>query len=409
MAKIPDEFIAEMRAFPIEDIAAQHFDLTPMGNILQTKCIHEGDNSPSLTFFTQTNTFYCFGCGAGKRPTTEGSDPISFVMWLDKCTFSEALQKIASLKGVEVPRAAMSKEEKQRAEMVAQATEYNRHYWSTLQGEPRYLEYLEARGITMEEVNKWRLGAVPADDQSKFRTTLVFALMNDWGQTVGFSHRNMSDQFDDINVDLPKYVNSAKSAIFDKGSILYGLNFVKKLIREKGYVIVGEGFGDTILGQRMGLPFVSVMGTSMTDQHIQTLKQYTDTVVLWMDGDHGGITATMRHAKALQKQGFLVKVINYEGKDPDDVFMDAIESSTGIEGAKLYAEAIIRDTAVLASQFEVNQVLNVYKTQATELALQTLRKIEPLLNDMEDGAEKAFVKKRIAEELELNPEDLWGT
>lgn len=407
MGKIPDEFIAEMRAFPIEELAAQQFDLMPMGNILQTKCIHEGDNSPSLTFFTQTNTFYCFGCGAGKRPKTEGSDPISFLMWVDNCSFSEALQKIASLKGVEVPRQGLTKEEKQRAEMVAQTTEYNRHYWAALQEEPRYLEYLDDRGITLEEVNKWRIGMVPADDQSKFKTTLVFALMNDWGQTVGFSHRNMSDTFEDLNIELPKYVNSSKSPIFDKGRILYGLNFVKKLIREKGYVIVGEGFGDAILGQRMGLPFVSVMGTSMTDAHIQTLKSYTDTVILWMDGDHGGIQATLRHAKALQKEGFLVKVINYQGKDPDDLFLHGLAGGD-LKSAKLYAEALVRDTPVLASQFEVNQVLNVYKTQVTELALQTLKKIEPLLGDMEDGAEKAFVKKRVADELELKSHDLWG-
>jgi DNA primase len=407
MAKqIPEEFLEQLRQIPIEEVAATYFDLKQMGSILQTSCIHGGDNDPSLTFFPQTNTFYCFGCGAGKRPKTEGSDVISFIMWIDKCTFIEAATKLASLKGLEIPRANLSPEDKKKQQMFAQVVTENRMHWDYLQKEQRALQYLHDRGIDDAEIAKWRIGYIPDNARHFHKGKVVFALMNDWGQTVGFSHRDMTKEFTGEKLQGPKYVNSPKSLIFDKGSTLYGLNFVKKLIREKKYVVVGEGFGDTILGQKLGLPFVSIMGTSMTDQHIAILKQYTNTVILWMDGDNGGITATSRHAKELRKHGFTVKIINYMGKDPDDIFMSLIEQHEDLEGAAKHAGEIIKHQAILASQFEVNQVLAKFDSDFTELQLNTVKDVQAILGEMEDGMEKLFVQQRVAERLGVKPSEL---
>jgi DNA primase len=399
--KIPDEFLEQLRQVPIEEVASLYFDLKPMNNLYQTSCIHGGDTDPSLTFFTQTNTFYCFGCGAGKRPKTEGSDVISFVMWIDKCSFIEAVQKIASLKGLEVPKQGLSAEEKRIIEAIAKTTQMNRIYWEHLQTEERALAYLHERGIDNDDIAKWRIGYIPEDARTPHAGKVVFGLMNDWGQTVGFSHRDMTKEFTGEKLEGPKYINSAKSVIFDKGRTLYGLNFVKRKIREKGYVVVGEGFGDTILGQKLGLPFVSIMGTSMTDQHIRILKEYTDTVILWMDGDVGGIGATMRHAKALRKEGFIVKVINYNGKDPDDIFMEIMEDRT-IEEAIAHAEWVVKNNSLLASQFEVNQVLEKFDSDFIELQMNAYRNVQVILDEMEEGIEKAFTQRRVAESLGLN-------
>lgn len=407
MAKqIPDEFVQQLREIPIEEIAECYFQLKPMGNIWQTSCKHGGDNDPSLTFFAQTNTFYCFGCGAGKRPHTEGSSVIDFVMWMDECSFTEAVQKLASLKGLDVPRQGLSAAEKRKQQMSIEAVAQNRVYWEQLQQHERSLTYLHERGIDSSDIAKWRLGYIPDDASHYHKGKVVFSLMNDWGHTVGFSHRDMTKEFTGEKATGPKYVNSPKSLIFDKGSILYGLNFVKRKIREKGYVVIGEGFGDTILGQKLGLPFVSIMGTSLTDQHIHTLKQYTTTIILWMDGDGGGISATTRHAKALRKEGFLVKVINYMGKDPDDIFMDILtEMGTG-EQADEHTEKLVLKEALLASQFEINRVLSKYESDLTELEMKVMTELQPILDEMEDGVEKAFTKKRVATVLNVNPEDL---
>lgn len=402
--QIPDEFVKSLRDIPIEEVASLYFDLKKMGSVHQTSCIHGGDTDPSLTFFEQTNTFYCFGCHAGKRPKTEGSDTISFVMWVDKCTFMEAVQKLATLKGLEVPKQGLSAEDKKKQQLLAKVVADNRTYWDALQKEERAISYLHERGITKDEIAKWRIGYIPEDASHYHKGKLVFALMNDWGQTIGFSHRNMRKEFYGEKMDGPKYVNSPKSPIFDKGSTLYGLNFVKRLIRERGYVIVGEGFGDAILGQRLNLPFVSVMGTSMTDQHIAILKQYTDTVILWMDGDDGGIGATLRHAKALRKEGFIVKVVNYLGKDPDDIFMEILEND--IEDKESHVEELIGRVSLLASQFEIDRVLSRYESHATEIKMRTVQEILPILQELDGEAELAFSRSMVARRLGVEPMEL---
>lgn len=407
MAKqIPDEFVKQLREIPIEEIAESYFVLKKMGSILQTSCIHGGDNDPSLTFFPQTNTFYCFGCGAGKRPKTEGSDTISFVMWIDKCTFMEAVTKLANMKGLQVPRQGLSAEDKKKQEMLAKVMVTNRLWWEHLQQKPEALTYLHERGIDDELIALWRIGYIPEDSKDYQKGKITFALMNDWGQTVGFSHRDMTKEFTGEKPDGPKYINSPKSSIFDKGSILYGLNFVKKLIREKGYAIIGEGFGDTILGQKLGLPFVSIMGTSMTEQHIAILKQYTNTVILWLDGDVGGIGATTRHAKVLRQHGFIVKVINYSGKDPDDIFLQILNEEDTIEKAIQKAEWIVQHNVRLASQFEVDQILSRYESQLTELRMKAVMEIEPILDGIDGVAEAAFSRQMASQRLGVMLKDL---
>jgi DNA primase len=406
MAKqIPDDFVKQLRDIPIEEVASLYFDLKQMGSITQTSCIHGSDSGPSLTFFP-TNTFYCFGCGAGKRPKTEGSDVISFVMWVDNCTFMEAVSKLANLKGLEVPKTGLSAEDKKKQQMFAEAVSQNRLYWEWLQKEERALEYLHGRWIETDDIAKWRIGYIPEDAKHYHKGKIVFSLMNDWGQTVGFSHRDMTKEFYNKPSEIAKYINSPKSLIFDKGSILYGLNFVKKQIREKGYVVVGEGFGDTILGQKLGLPFVSVMGTSMTDQHIAILKKYTNTVILWMDGDHGGITATLRHAKALRKEGFIVKVINYNGKDPDDIFADIIDNEGYGKEGRAYAEKLVETESLLASQYEIDRIVSHYESQLTELKIKTISQITPVLEEMDGVAERAFSKAMVARRMDVPPGDL---
>jgi len=402
--QIPDEYLDKLRSIPIDEVAETYFKLNQMGSIFQTTCIHKGDNSPSLTFFPNTNTFFCFGCGAGKRPKTEGSDVISFVMWIDNCSFSEAVRKLSDMKGWEVPKANLSPQEKQRLQELDSIVQVNRTYWETLQTSKNHKIYLHERGIRQEEIDKWRIGMAPEGD--KFAHRISFALMNDWGQTVGFSYRNMSDFIQSLEDDRPKYVNSPKSLVFDKGSILYGLNFVKRTIREKGYVIVGEGFGDAIIAQRVGLPFVSTMGTSLTSQHVEILKQYTNTIILWMDGDKAGIEATMRHAKVLRDNGFIVKALNFTGEDPDDVILKVLDSYSE-EDAIAYVQKLVHTEARLASHFAVEHLLRRYESSLTALQLDTIAAIQPTLNEMQRGPEKLFTMKRIADTLGVQVEDLY--
>jgi DNA primase len=325
-------------------------------------------------------------------------------MWIDNCTFIEAVTKLASMRNWLVPRKGLSAADRKKHIMIEQVLKNNREYWNNLQENEPYFRYLEERGITKKDIDKWRIGVV-STSEDKFPGRLVFSLMNDWGQTIGFSYRTTKGILPYSKDNGPKYINSPQSQIFDKGSTLYGLNFVRRTIREKGYVIIGEGFGDTILGQKLELPMVSIMGTSLTDKQIEILKKYTDTIILWLDGDGGGIGATTRHAKVLRKDGFIVKVINYLGKDPDDVFTDLIDKF-GIEKAIESVQVILDEQSVMASQFDIKQAMSQFDSIVMEHKLRTVRQIKPIIDQLDDKTEYEVFLEQVAKRLDVSIQTL---
>ncbi len=393
--KIPDEFLVELKSkVDILEVAQEYFVLHKVGSIYQTNCPHGDKNSRSLTFFPETQSFSCFACGVGKKPKTEGSDVIAFIMWIENISFPEAVTKLATSKGIKIPTKDMSLEDKKKQKMLAEAIVLNRKYWTTLQDHANIIQYLNQRGITEPEINQWRIGYVSLTDTTKVSGRLVFSIMNEWGQTVGFSYRNMEDHFPNSNPDMgPKYMNSPKSLIFNKGSILYGLNFIKRMIREKNYIVLAEGFGDTILGQRYGCPFVSLMGTSLTEEHVKMLGRYTKNIYVWLDGDAGGVNAVLRHLDPLRKEGFMVKVIYTPGADPDDIVMNQQEN----------LENFILESAVLAGQFEVNLIMNKFRSSITEHKLRTIYEIRSVLTSISNPMERMVYSNQIAYELSVDP------
>lgn len=394
--QFPPEFIKQIKdTSDIIELAQEYFPLTKHNTIYQAQCIHEGDNSPSLTFFPDTQSFYCFGCGAGSKQKTKGSDVIDFVMWIDKCSYAEAVVKLAGRKGLALPTKELTKEEKEKQRLMLECLKLNRQYWTNLQAEPEILKYLNDRGITQESIDAFRIGYVPKEDQSKASNRIVFAIMDDWGRTIGFSYRNMEDHFPnpDKPDQGPKYFNSAKSLIFDKGSVLYGLHNIRKMIREKGYMVIAEGFGDTILGQKYGCPFVSTMGTSLTKEHIAIIKKYTRMVIVWYDGDEGGITSTLRHLVPLRNEGLIVKVLNTPG-DPDDKIMEVRDG----------LEEFILSNARMAGQYEVDLVMGKYRSQMSEMKFRLLEELRSVFKEVKSQTEVQTYAAQVARELGIDPQ-----
>lgn len=400
--RIPDEFIQQLKqANPIEEVAEDFFELKQVGSVYQAFCPDHKERVPSLTFFPESGTFYCFSCGAGRKNKTGSSDVISFVMWVNNCTWLEAVNLLAARKGIKVPKAELNKEDQERIIAYEKCLETNRQYWVHLQENPQYIQYFLDRGLDKEDIDHWRLGFVPRNDPTKVAGRVVFAIMNDWGQTVAFSYRNMEDVFPsqtEAEKDTgPKYYNSPQSIIFHKGSILYGLHNIKRLIREKDYIIVGEGFMDAILGQKYGLPFVSIMGTAFTQKHIEIIKRYTHNVIMWMDGDEGGINSVLRSLDPLREAGLSPSILYTPGKDPDDVILEFKED----------IESFVMENKRLAGQFEIDLVLDKYRSRLSELKFSTLRELKPIFEriihpaELEVYAEQASIDLGVSKEFFL--------
>lgn len=397
-----DGFLNDIRNVSIFDVASEYFELNEIGAVYQAKCIHKGDNSPSLTFFKATNTFCCFGCGAGKQPVTEGSDVISFVMWVEKCSFIEAVRKICLLKGIQIPTAELSEEDKRKNKMYDEALYLNRLFYKDLQSSTQLLNYLFSRGFTQSDIEKFRIGSVPDTLKSQHHHKIVFPLIDISNRTIGFSYRNMHKELG-LGKPGPKYINSSSSLIFDKGSLFYGLNFVKKMIREKDYVVIGEGFSDCIFSQRNGIPFISTMGTSLTDKHIDILSNYTKNIILWPDGDNAGINAAKRQVKALEAEGFKVKIVLYKNQDPDEVILSFEEE----EMSPKEIEEKIKDEALLPNVMFMHEALAKYDSEQLRIRIEVINEIKPFIKDLSSYKYKKFLIEDICHRLRIDEETLY--
>ena len=112
----------------------------------------------------------------------------------------------------------------------------------------------------------------------RFRNRLIIPIRDIRGRVIGFGARALaSDQ-------VPKYLNSPQTALFDKSATLYGLDLARKHIRQTGQVVIVEGYMDVIQAHQRGAQnVVAQMGTSLTQQQLKRIASLANKIVLaWM-------------------------------------------------------------------------------------------------------------------------------
>lgn len=356
----------------IIDIAREYFELEKVSNLYRTKCKHNGgDNTPSLTFYPKTNSFYCFSCHAGnknKNPETSGSDIISFIQWMEGLEWQESVIYLANKIGLPIPKTKLTEEDQVKLKLYENALERNREYWMNLEKSQDIKHYYYGRGFDDVDINKFRLGAY-LSHEGTYKP--AYAIMDEQGRTVGFSIRMDNGS---------KYVNSKTSDIFKKKELLYGFNFVKKEIRQQNIVVVVEGQNDSILCQKFGVPAVATMGTALTEEQIKLIGKYTKNVIIFFDGDKAGITNSIHNARILRNHGFSVDIINVEGFDPDDV-------------AKIQREKLMQyiiSNKMMAIHFAVNREISKFMSTVSELKIEAWRNICGIIDNEPDPIERKF-------------------
>lgn len=372
-----NEFLQKVKEMnDIIDVASEYFDLKQVGDLYRAKCKHKGDNTPSLTFFPDTQSFYCFGCHAGKRNSnTNGSDVISFIQWVEEISWQEAVIFLANRVGLEIPTKELTEEDKQKLVLYELTLRENRKYWLNLMSNEKVKQYFYNRGIDDEDIAKWRLGAD--------KDIPVYAIIDEYGRTISFAKR--------IDSEDAKYINSKNSPIFKKSNILYGLNFIKKDMRKLNFIVIVEGYNDAILLQKYGVPAAAIMSTTITENQIKLIKKYTNNVVLFLDGDTAGINNTISNIKQLKKEGLEVEVINVLGFDPDEV---AIKHKDKLLD-------FILEHKQLAYQFLINNVLGKYFNSLIKMKKEVVKQLEEILNYIEDDIEKKLYKDQLLKIVSL--------
>lgn len=313
--------------------------LKKAGKTWKACCPFHKEKTPSFTVNAEKGLYYCFGC-------QEGGDIFDFLMKIENLSFNESVRKLAELAGVEYkPAGGFSAEEQKRINARKTLDFAKAFYHKNLMsaGGEFARNYVKSRGLTKETVQHFELGFAKNDavglcktaqaarytpQQLKdvglcvltsygardyFRGRLMFPIINQRGETVGFGGRILGE-------GEPKYLNSPETVLFSKSHVLYGLNFAGPAIRKAGRAVLLEGYMDVIACHQAGFEnTVAPLGTSLTPEHARLLKRYADNVIVLFDPDAAGIKAALRGALILIEQGLFVSVASLsDGLDPDE-------------------------------------------------------------------------------------------
>ena len=418
---IPESFIQELlNRVDVIDVIDKSVPLKKAGSNYVACCPFHQEKSPSFTVSPSKQFYHCFGCGA------HGS-AISFLIEYQGMSFVDAVEDLAKSVGLTVPQDTkkISPETKEKnlalGEVLDLASQY---YQSALKKSERAIAYLKKRGLTGQIAKTFQLGYAPEgwqnlesvfkkyddealhiaglvlkNDQGKrydrFRDRIMFPIHNMKGEIIGFGGRVINPE------DTPKYYNSPETPLFQKSQELYGLFAARRSIREKGCVLVVEGYMDVVgLAQFGVMNAVATLGTATSAFHIKKLMRQTDTIIFCFDGDNAGKAAAWRammNALPSLNDNVVLKFLFLPEEHDPDSFIRA--------HSKEAFEAMMHDAMPL-SQYLVQHLTEKNHLATQEDKVKFLNEAEPILREINAPKLSLLLRKRFAELLHLNDKEI---
>lgn len=397
----------------IVSVISKYVTLTRRGNNYWACCPFHSEKTPSMSIKEDGQFFKCFGCG-------EGGNVISFVMKIENVDFMQAVEILAKNAGMQMPtyedNEEMRKKKHKRDRILSVLKATSDFYIDNLKSVKanQHIDYIRKRGINDEMMQKFKIGAsldfyslikhlrglgyteqemldagvagktimdeagAGQDDANKstslydfYGKRLMFPVMNGLGEIVGFSGRDVSN-----DPQKAKYKNTPQTMVFNKSQLIYGYNFLRELKKAKmlDTIVLVEGQMDVIACHQAGInSAIGVMGTAFTANHAKDLAYLCNNIILCLDGDSAGSTATYRAINILKDANMNVKVVRLEkAKDPDeyikkfgkDAFLDEMYKAMDC------IEFILID---LAKKYDISK--NAEKTKYINEALEYLSKL----------------------------------
>ena len=387
---LPDSFLQELNAKnDIESVVSSYVPMKRRGRNLVGLCPFHGEKTPSFNLYPETNSFYCFGCGAG-------GDVITFIRKIENLSYIDAVKFLADRAGLGMPEQSYNDTTaKQRMRILEANREAARlfHAYLYSQGGREGLDYYHSRGYADSTIKHFGLGYAPQsfdflrselrkkgfhDEElvlawlcarSKngrgiydiFRNRVMIPIIDVRGNVIAFGGRVLDDS-------KPKYLNSGDTLMFKKSNNLFTLNFAKQ--EKINHLILCEGYMDVIALHQAGFRnAVAALGTSFTADHARLLSRYTDEVVLIFDADSAGQKGAQRAIGLLREIGLRVRLVTIpDGKDPDEFI-----KNNGPERFKLLVERASNDVEYRLIEIGKKHLLNTsdgkvnYLKEATEL------------------------------------------
>lgn len=343
MARFSDDFLLELHSrTDIADLISSYVVLKRRGKNLVGLCPFHNEKTPSFTVYPESESFYCFGCGAG-------GEAISFIRRAENLDYTEAVKFLCDRAGMSMPTDGYDNSLAQKRRRIYEINkEAARFFNSVLFSEEgkEALEYLKQRGYLKKTLIRFGMGYAPNDWRrllnhlrekgysyeelyeanlanksekngkvnyyDSFRNRVMVPIIDPRGNVVAFGGRVLDDS-------KPKYINTSDTPVYKKSLGVFGLNFAKNT-KEKTLILV-EGYMDAISLHQAGFDnAVACLGTALTGEMAHLLSRYAEEIILSYDADEAGQKATQRAIDIFSSIGQKIRVIRLTGgKDPDEI------------------------------------------------------------------------------------------
>ena len=417
MGRIPENVVSEIRdRADIVQVVGRHVTLKKSGSRFWGLCPFHDEKTASFQVHADKQIFYCFGCGAG-------GDVFAFRMRTEGLDFPDVVRVLGRELGIAVPETGGGDEGQVAAAFRANeaAAVFFRNALRAPEGAAAR-RYLAGRGVPEDLSERFRIGWAPEGwdgliqelrrsrisieeaelaglvarrpsgdgHYDRFRARVVFPILEPTGQIAGFGGRGMGSE-------PPKYLNSPESPVYKKSRALFGLPQALEAIRERGRVIVVEGYFDLLALHRAGLgEGVAPCGTALTQAHARRIRRYASEVVLLFDGDAAGQAAAERSLPILLAEGLRVRAAFLPlGEDPD-----TLVAKSGLPALRTCV-----DSAVPLLDHLIERALKEGAGHAWAAA-DTVQSVAPFLRALSDSVERAAYVRLLSSRLEIPPSAL---
>ena len=348
---IPEEDVARVRAATdIVALVSEHSALKRQGTRWVGLCPFHQEKTPSFSVNAEMGVFYCFGC-------QRSGDAITFVRDVEHVDFVEAVRRLADRSGVTITEDAAAGAERRRRsplyDALAKAVDFYHDRLLSAPDAGPARDYLRSRGYDGDVVRQFRLGWAPDDwdalathlgvpdavltdaglgfvnrrgrQQDAFRARVIFPIFDPSDKAIALGGRILPPSGPAGSAAGgaagPKYKNSADGPVYSKRRTLYGLNWAKKDVIEKGEVVVCEGYTDVIAMFQAGVPrAVATCGTALGEEHFRLLRNFAKRIVLAYDADAAGQAGAQRVYEWERQHEVDVAVVEMPpGTDPADL------------------------------------------------------------------------------------------
>jgi DNA primase len=425
---IPQPFIDDLlERIDIVDVVDSRVKLKKTGKNYSACCPFHDEKTPSFSVSPDKQFFYCFGCGAS-------GNSIGFIMDYERLNFPEAIESLAKVAGVEVPReqtkdpqkrAQNEAQEKARKQLFSLMEQANDYYQLQLREHPQKntpVNYLKNRGLSGQIAKDFGVGYAPPgwdnliktlatsnekqdllleggmlinnEDKGRlydrFRERIMFPIRDSRGRVIGFGGRVLNDE-------KPKYLNSPETPIFFKGKELYGMYEARQAYRQLPRVLVVEGYMDVVALAQYGIRYgVATLGTACSEEHLRIAFKHTNEVVFCFDGDDAGRKAArraMENSITSMEDGRQIKFLYLpEGEDPDTLVRQI--------GDEKFTRLI--EGASPLENFLFEELGQSFDTQTMEGRARLCKIAAPMLDQLPRGVYRELMFNQLANRTQLS-------